>query len=108
MPLRGHFYIAGNKADIKAKNDKLRAKLAKAMQSTGVMKISATDGSFSAFFRKNPPKVNVFDEAQIPQKFMREIPARYEVDKTAIKKAISAGIEVPGASLIQGESFQIK
>ena len=96
------------KAKMVKKSEDLRAKLANAMKTTGIMKISAANGSFCASFRKNPPKVEIYDEAQIPQEFMREIPARLEVDKTAIKDAIKSGIEVAGANLVQGESFQIK
>lgn len=101
-------HLQAKQSSIKAKRDKLKQYLAGSMKASGVMKISATDGSFCASSRKNPPKVEIYDEAQIPQEFMREIPARLEVDKTAIKDAIKSGIEVAGANLVQGESFQIK
>lgn len=50
--------------------------------------------------------VNIIDETLIPIAFLKPQPPK--VDKTAIKKAISDGIEVSGAEIITNESVRIK
>lgn len=39
---------------------------------------------------------------------MREIPARKEVDKPSIKKAIGGGKDVPGARIVEKDRLEIK
>lgn len=46
--------------------------------------------------RKNAPSVEVFDQEQLPSDYIR---VKCEPDKTAIKAALKAGNEVPGARL---------
>ena len=46
--------------------------------------------------RKAPPSVEVFDQDQLPSDYIR---VKCEPDKTAIKAALKAGEEVPGARL---------
>lgn len=59
----------------------------------------------------NPPSVVVLDAALIPAAYMRH-PAPTQPppspDKTAIKAAITAGLEVPGASLVHSQKLVIK
>lgn len=52
--------------------------------------------------------VNVMDLGLIPGKYLREIPAKFEADKTTIKKALEAGEEIPGASIETRFNLQIK
>lgn len=56
---------------------------------------------------KNPPAVEVFDESKIPQEYRRTI-IEYRTDKAAIKEAIGAGVEVPGARMVNGTRLAIK
>ena len=91
----------------RAKEGSLKDYLARNMKAAGILKIEADNGSFSARFTKNPPRVAIWDEAQIPADFMRT-KTTTEPDKTAIKAAIQAGQEVPGAKLEQAESLRIK
>jgi hypothetical protein len=63
---------------------------------------------FALSVRANPPSVEIFDEKQVPFDYMREIPARLEVDKTLIKQAIKDGFDVPGAKLTTGKRLEIK
>jgi hypothetical protein len=57
--------------------------------------------------RKNPPYVVIVDEDQIPAEFLRTPPPPAAVpDKTAIKKAIAAGVHVSGARL-NNDSFRL-
>lgn len=58
-------------------------------------------------FKKNPPSVKVDNEEEIPEEFFRT-KIEKTIDKTAIKKAIQAGVEVPGAHIEQLRKFYIK
>lgn len=62
---------------------------------------------FSIKLRLNPPSLDITDETVIPDKFKRiELVTKY--DKVAMKEAIAAGEEVPGTSIRQEKSLQIK
>ena len=54
--------------------------------------------------KKNPPAVIIDDVTQIPTQYQRQ-KIQVDVDKTAIKAAIKAGEEVPGAHLEQNISL---
>lgn len=54
--------------------------------------------------KKNPPSVIIDDVAKLPQKFQRQ-KIQIDPDKAAIKAAIKAGEEVPGAHLEQSVSL---
>jgi hypothetical protein len=54
--------------------------------------------------KKNPPAVIIDDLAKIPTQYQRQ-KIQVDIDKTAIKAAIKAGEEVPGAHLEQGTSL---
>ena len=54
--------------------------------------------------KKNPPSVIIDDLTQIPTKYQRQ-KIQVDIDKVAIKAAIKAGEEVPGAHLEQGTSL---
>ena len=56
--------------------------------------------------QKNPPSVVIEDESKISEEYL--IKQSPKIDKAAIKKAISAGKEVSGASLKQSESLRIR
>ena len=64
-------------------------------------------GRVMVSLKKNPPSTVVDDEALLPWKYktVKEIVAQ---DKAAIKSAILAGEEVPGAHLEYGRSVIIK
>ena len=63
---------------------------------------------FKMSVRNNPESVVIDAESQIPQDYMREIPASYSPDKALIKQAIKDGFEVPGAHLTRTQSLSIK
>ena len=87
----------------------LRQYLSSHMAAAGVMSIKSDDGTFSAKMDiGRDESVEVFDAAQIPADYMREIPAKAEPDKTLIKKAIKDGFEVPGAKLIAKDRLTIR
>lgn len=62
---------------------------------------------FNLAIQKNPAAVDVFDEATIPDQFVEIVTTR-KIDKTAIKKAIESGAEVPGALLTRGTRLAIR
>lgn len=79
----------------------------RSMQAGGVSKIETPHMRIAV--RKNPQHVEIDAGSQIPGEFWRipDAPPA-EIDKAAIKKALSAGIEVPGAHLAQDERLEIK
>jgi hypothetical protein len=56
--------------------------------------------------------VDIFDERQVPEAFMvtpePAPPPQPRPDKAAIKAALAAGTDVPGARLTQGTRLEIK
>lgn len=84
----------------------LTAYVLSCMQMAEVQKIEGP--RFRIAVRDNPPSVEVFDAAQIPAEFMRQPePPPATPDKTAIKAAIKAGKEVPGARMVQGKRLAV-
>lgn len=99
--------MSARRKAIERRAESLRRYLLTAMQTTGIKKIESPH--FCLSVRDNPPSVDVFDAAQVPAEFMRQPePPPPAPDKTAIKEAIKAGKEVPGARLTQGQRLDIK
>lgn len=61
---------------------------------------------FSISIAKNPPSVEIFDEAMIPAEYMVTPPP--SPDKKALAAAIKSGAEIPGARIKQGYRLSIK
>lgn len=76
------------------------------MIATGKTKIESP--WFVLSVRNNPESVVIDAESQIPEDYLREIPARYEVDKALVRKAIQDGFPVPGCHLTRTQSLSIK
>ncbi len=53
----------------------------------------------------NPPALVIAEGAEVPEKFKV---VEVVIDKASLKDAVKNGLEVPGVSLVQGESLQIK
>ena len=90
--------------ETRAKN--LKAYLQSTMVATGISKIESP--YFVISLRNNPESVVIDADSQIPDDYMREIPASYSPDRILIKKAIQDGYEVPGCHLTRTQSLQIK
>jgi hypothetical protein len=87
----------------------LRRYLQDHMTAAGITEISDDRGVFKASLAVGRDEaIEVFDEAQVPSDYQREIPAKYEADKTLIKKAIKDGFDVPGARLVKRDRLTIK
>ena len=63
---------------------------------------------FSAKWVKNPPKVVITDEKNVPAKYLTYIPATTTVNKNALKEDLKNGIELPFAHLEQGRRLDLK
>lgn len=87
----------------------LRQYLATHMAGAGITKIADERGLFSATLDVGRDKsVDVFDAAQLPDDYMREIPAKLEPDKALILKAIKDGFDVPGARVVARDRLTIR
>ena len=99
--------MAARRKAMEKRADNLRAYILRCMESTGIKKIDGPH--FALNVKANPASVEVFDPFQVPAEYMRQKPPPApEPDKTAIKAAIQAGKEVPGAKLTQGKRLEIK
>ena len=87
----------------------LRKYLLDNMLRTGISKISCP--LFSISVQNNPPATDVYDPLSLPAVYMRfpePKPPVAQPDKAAIKAALQAGIDVPGAQLVQSQRLVVK
>lgn len=85
----------------------LRRYVLENMQFAGIQKIECP--FFKLSIRDNPAAVEIYEPGLIPAQFMKQPePPPPSPDKTAIKAAITAGTEVPGAKLTKGTRLDIK
>lgn len=99
--------MSARRKAIEARADGLRRYLLACMQQTGIQKIESP--YFRLAVRDNPAAVDVFDAKQLPAEFMRQPePPPPAPDKSAIKEALKAGRDVPGARLTQGQRLEVK
>jgi hypothetical protein len=85
----------------------VREYLKTCMEIAGVKKIDCPH--FALAIKSNPASVDIFEPGLIPAEFMRQPePPPPSPDKTAIKDALKAGVEVPGAMLAQGTRLDIR
>lgn len=62
---------------------------------------------FKLSIQKNPPAVNILDEVAIPEQFKEKV-VTWKIHKNAIKDALKAGNNVPGAKLVSGTRLIIR
>jgi len=85
----------------------LRRYVLENMQFAGIQKIECP--WFKLSIRDNPAAVEIYEPGLIPAQYMKTPePPPPAPDKTAIKAAITAGMEVPGAKLTKGTRLEIK
>jgi hypothetical protein len=92
-------------------NNAERAKesLKQVMAATGVLSIKSDDGTFSAVLSPGRDEsVEVFDAAQLPADYMREVPAKLEPDKVLIRAALKDNFDVPGAKLVKRDRLTLR
>lgn len=86
----------------------LRSYLASHMAACGITEIKDERGIFRAVLSPGRDEaIDVFDQAKLPQDYLREMPAKFEADKNLIKKAIKDGFDVPGARLVRKDRLTI-
>lgn len=99
--------MAERRKSIEKRAEYLKDRLKGAMELAKMQKIECPH--FAISIAKNPPSVDIYEQGLIPAEFMKTPePPPPAPDKTAIKEAIKAGKEVPGAALKQGTSLRIK
>ena len=105
-------YVKEMQAKVKAakkRQEWLRKYLQDHMAQAGISEIKDERGIFKASLAVGRDEaVEVFDEAQLPDDYLREVPAKFEADKTLIKKALKDGFDVPGARLVKRDRLTIK
>lgn len=99
--------MAARRKALENRAARMRDYLLNCMQLAGVQKIEGP--YFKLAQRENPPAVIIDEPGLIPAEFMRQPdPPPPAPDKTAIKEALKAGAEVPGAHLARGVRLEIK
>jgi hypothetical protein len=87
----------------------LREYLKQQMEVAGIERIECP--LFRLTLKKNPPAVEVLDAEMVPSGYWvtpEPKPPEARIDKTAIKNALKAGIDVPGARLVQGVRLDVQ
>lgn len=99
--------MSARRKSIENRADGMRRYLLANMQHAGITKIESP--YFALSIKSNPAAVVINEPGLIPAEFMRQPePPPAAPDKTAIKEALKAGREVPGAHLAQGVRLEIK
>jgi hypothetical protein len=99
--------MAARRKALEARAKRLHEYLLTNMQFAGIQRIESP--YFTLAIRSNPPSVVIDEPGLIPAQFMKQPePPPPAPDKTAIKVAIKAGEDVPGAHLEQGVRLEIK
>lgn len=98
--------IAARRKSIENKSNSLKEYLLRNMIATGTTKIECPE--FSITLRKPSQALEVVDLDLIPEHYKKET-VTISADKNAIKAAIKAGDDIPGARIIDGkQSLSIK
>lgn len=75
------------------------------MKKCGILKIDST--LFKIQFQKCPQKVEVINDAEIPDEYKRT-KTETTIDKIKIKEELKVGVVIPGVQLVQSEKLVIK
>lgn len=101
--------LAKRRKLIEAHNERVAAALKGVMQATGTLKVTSDDRTLGATLsREANVSVDVFEPRLLPAEYQRVIPATVEPNKVAIKDALKAGVDVPGARLVYEDRLTIK
>lgn len=94
--------IKARRIVIENKVNRLKEYLRFNMEQSGITKIECPE--FSVTLRKASEVTEVYDQNQLPKEFIKTRLTE-TADKTAIKKAIKNGEEVPGAKISKGKTI---
>ena len=92
------------KAHLEHEDGRVKEYLKKAMEMTGTEKVQGISASIS--FRQSEQTV-IDNEEELPEEYIT-VKTTYAPNKTAIKTAIKAGKEVPGAHIETVKNLQIR
>jgi Uncharacterized protein involved in chromosome partitioning len=81
----------------------VKSSLEQALVDMGVKSVEGNEYRFS--IRKNPPRVEIVDEALVPPEFVSYTPA---INRAAIKDALAEGKDVPGAALVRSTRLDVR
>jgi hypothetical protein len=99
--------MAARRKAMENRADGLKRYIFESMTVAGIEKIECPH--FRLAIKNNPAAVDVFEPGLVPASFMRTPePPPPAPDKTAIKEALKAGQDVPGARLTSGRRLEIK
>lgn len=99
--------MAARRKALENRAARLRAYLLDSMTLAGVEKIESP--YFAIAIRKNPPSLEVLDEAQVPTGyFTSPPPPPPALDRKLILTALKEGVDVPGCRIKQGRRVDIK
>lgn len=92
--------LQARKKKLQGELEAFKDELREGMTESGIVRIESEEHGI--LFRLDAPtkRVDIEDESQVPDKFFR---VKKELDKTAIKKALEVGDDVPGALLVEGK-----
>lgn len=76
------------------------------MRRLNIDKVKGTLHTIS--FKKNPPKVNVIRESDIPFDYYNTPPVEPKLDRKRLLDALKSGEVIPGCEIVQETSLQIK
>lgn len=97
--------MAARRKAIEHRADRLRAYVRDAMQLAGIERVSCP--WFVATVAQNPPSVVIDSEAQLPAEYVRTVTTTTP-DKQAIRAALQAGEDVPGARLMRTVGLRVR
>ncbi len=97
--------MKGRRATLQRRTDWMKLLLLNSMQDSEITEISCP--WFVIKPKKNPPAVNITDEAAISKKYKMEV-IDYKIDRKMIAADIKKGAVVNGAEMTQGWRLDIK
>ena len=97
--------MKGRREILSRKREILYDYIKNGLEKTGIGSVSSE--LFDVKLQKNPPSVQIFDEAALPKEYFT-IKHVEQINKTAIKDAINGGHLVPGAEIVQQNRLVIK
>jgi hypothetical protein len=87
------------------KNKQLKEYLYHHMTTSNIKNVKSP--LFTISIKKNPPKVNILDEAAIPPFYFKQ-KVTHELDKKDLLKDLKAGEEIEGVTLVQETRLDVK
>lgn len=98
--------ISAARKALENKAERVKEYIKESMLNADIEKLSA--GTFKLSVSLSPGSVSIDDIASVPARFLTVIPEQYQPDKAAIKAAIKAGEDVPGAHIEAGYTLRIR